>query len=215
ASPTWRVPLRPRVARGGQREIVTGIAGPATLAGGWTGPQTPGRIAGRKPENRTPAAQRQASLPGKFAPGAAPMRPPATPLFRLLGTALALALLGGGSRAQAARLPDGFSETPVASGITGATAMAIAPDGRGFVCEQTGALRVVKDDVLLPRPFVTVTVDSSWERGLIGVALDPDFPKRPFVYVNYVAPAPYPHHRISRFTAEGDVAVAGSEVVLF
>jgi glucose/arabinose dehydrogenase len=58
-------------------------------------------------------------------------------------------------------------------------------------------------------------VDSFWERGLIGVALDPDFPKRPYVYLCYVAAEPYPHHRVSRWTARGDVAEPGSECVLF
>src|SRR5262249_24078358 len=111
-------------------------------------------------------------------------------------------------------LPDGFSWQTVVSGITGATAMAVAPDGRVFVCEQTGALRVVKDGALLPRPFVTLPVDSFWERGLIGVALDPDFTRNHHVYLCYVAARPSPHHRISRFTARGDVAVPGSEVVL-
>src|SRR5262249_12069479 len=99
----------------------------------------------------------------------------------------------------AAELPDGFSEKIVATGITGATAMAVSPDGRVFVCEQTGALRVVKNDQLLVDPFVTVEVDSSWERGLIGVSLDPDFPAKPYVYLCYVSPTPYPHHRVSRF----------------
>jgi uncharacterized repeat protein (TIGR03806 family) len=113
-----------------------------------------------------------------------------------------------------AELPEGFSEKVVATGLTGATAMAVAADGRVFVCEQTGALRVVKDDRLLNEPFVSVVVDSSWERGLIGVTLDPDFPKRPYVYLCYVAPKPYPHHRVSRFTAKGDVATADSELVL-
>jgi uncharacterized repeat protein (TIGR03806 family) len=83
-----------------------------------------------------------------------------------------------------------------------------------FVCEQTGTLRVVKDDKLLPEPFVTLPVDSFWERGLIGVCLDPDFPRRPFVYICYVAAKPYPHHVVSRFTAKGEVAEPGSEVVL-
>jgi uncharacterized repeat protein (TIGR03806 family) len=115
----------------------------------------------------------------------------------------------------AMELPPGFAETVVATGLTGATGLAVAPDGRVFVCEQTGALRVVKDDRLLPTPFVTVPVDSFWERGLIGVTLDPDFPKNGLVYVCYVTPHPYPHHRISRFTARGDVAVPGSEVILF
>jgi glucose/arabinose dehydrogenase len=111
-------------------------------------------------------------------------------------------------------LPDGFSDSLVATGLTGATALAVAPDGRVFVCEQVGALRVVKDDRLLPTPFLTVAVDSYWERGLIGVTLDPDFPRRPYVYVCYVAAKPYTHHRVSRFTAAGDVAEPGSEVVL-
>src|SRR5262245_14092490 len=83
-------------------------------------------------------------------------------------------------------LPDDFADTTVAAGLTGATALAVAPDGRVFICEQTGTLRVVKDDKLLPEPFVTLAVDSFWERGLIGVCLDPDFPRRPFVYVCHV-----------------------------
>jgi uncharacterized repeat protein (TIGR03806 family) len=115
---------------------------------------------------------------------------------------------------EGADLPAGFADTVLATGITGATAMEIAPDGRIFVCEQTGALRVVKDDKMLPKPFVTVPVDSYWERGLIGVALDPDFPKNHYLYLCYVTAKPYPHHRVSRFTARGDTAVPGSEVVL-
>src|SRR5262249_41027017 len=58
-------------------------------------------------------------------------------------------------------------------------------------------------------------VDSEWERGLIGVTLDPDFPRNGFVYVCYVAAEPYPHHRVSRFTARGDFAAPGSERILF
>jgi uncharacterized repeat protein (TIGR03806 family) len=113
-----------------------------------------------------------------------------------------------------ADLPEGFSHKVVATGITGATAMTIAPDGRIFVCEQTGALRVIQDDKLLEEPFVRLKVDSSWERGLIGVTLDPDFPRKPYVYLCYVAPEPYPHHRVSRFTAQGNLAAPDSEVIL-
>jgi putative heme-binding domain-containing protein len=112
------------------------------------------------------------------------------------------------------QLPAGFEWSKVVGGLTAATAMAVAPDGRVFVCEQTGALRVIKDGQLRPEPFLSLAVDSFWERGLIGVALDPSFEKNGFVYVTYVASQPYPHHHVSRFTARGDVAVAGSEVVL-
>ena len=53
--------------------------------------------------------------------------------------------------------------------------MQFAPDGRLFVCEQGANLRVIKNGVLLPTPFVSLTVDSSGERGLLGMAFDPDF----------------------------------------
>ena len=48
----------------------------------------------------------------------------------------------------------------VASGIASPTTMAIAPDGRIFVCSQSGVLRVIKNGVLLATPFVTLSVDS-------------------------------------------------------
>ncbi len=111
-------------------------------------------------------------------------------------------------------LPSGFSSDRIVTGITGATALAIAPDGRIFICEQTGALRVVKDGTILREPFVTLEVDHTWERGLIGIALDPRFSETGYVYVCYVTPRPFVHHRVSRFTAKGDVAALGSEFVL-
>src|SRR6185436_13962737 len=117
--------------------------------------------------------------------------------------------------AHAATLPSGFTEGLFASGLNSPTAMQFAPDGRLFVCEQGGALRVIKDGSLLPAPFVTLNVDSNGERGLLGVAFDPSFATNNFVYVYYTAKTPSVHNRISRFTANGDVAVTGSEFVLF
>ena len=92
--------------------------------------------------------------------------------------------------------------------------MAFAPDGRIFVCLQGGQLRVVKDGVLLAQPFLTVNVNASGERGLLGVAFDPNFAVNQYVYVYYTATTPTIHNRISRFTANGDTAVAGSETIL-
>jgi putative heme-binding domain-containing protein len=112
------------------------------------------------------------------------------------------------------KVPAGFRVEKAAAGLTGATALAVAPDGRVFVCEQTGALRVIKHGGILPEPFVTLRVDSYWERGVIGVALDPGFATNGYVYLTWVVREPYPHHRISRFTAGGDVATPGSELVL-
>ena len=74
---------------------------------------------------------------------------------------------------------------------------------------------MIKNGALLSTPFVTITVDSVGERGLLGLAFDPNFASNQFVYVYYTATTPAIHNRISRFTANGDVAVAGSEVVIF
>jgi glucose/arabinose dehydrogenase len=115
--------------------------------------------------------------------------------------------------ANGAIVPAGFTDSLVASGLTNPTAMALAPDGRIFVCEQGGKLRVIKNGMLLSTPFLTVTVDSNGERGLLGVAFDPNFVSNQLVYVYYTAPTPA-HNRVSRFIANGDVAVAGSEVIL-
>jgi putative heme-binding domain-containing protein len=115
----------------------------------------------------------------------------------------------------AVTLPPGFVSQSIAGGLTGCTAMDVASDGRIFICEQKGALRVVKEGRLLPEPFIRLKVASTWERGLIGVTLDPAFPRLPHVYICYVAETPWPHHIISRLTAAGDQAVPGSEVVLF
>jgi glucose/arabinose dehydrogenase len=115
--------------------------------------------------------------------------------------------------ARAATLPAGFTETFLTSTLASPTAMALAGDGRIFVCEQDGKLRVIKNSSLLATPFLTVNVDSSGERGLLGVALDPNFTQNQYVYIYYTVPSPA-HNRLSRFTANGDVAVPGSEVIL-
>ena len=133
---------------------------------------------------------------------------------RLICVAICLLFSGGLLAATAATLPTGFVETQIASGLSSPTAMDFAPDGRIFVCLQGGNLRVVKNGALLPTPFLTLTVDSSGERGLLGVAFDPSFATNNFVYVYYTVPGSPAHNRVSRFTANGDVAVAGSEVVL-
>jgi glucose/arabinose dehydrogenase len=115
-----------------------------------------------------------------------------------------------------ASLPSGFAETQI-TGVSNPTAMAVHPDGRVFVCQQSGALRVIKNGALLGTPFTTVSTTSSGERGLLGVAFDPSYATNHFIYVYYTATTPATHNRISRFTANvanEDVAVAGSEVVL-
>ncbi len=132
-----------------------------------------------------------------------------------LALVLPIALLAlAPPNANGASVPAGFAETVVASGLANPTAMEFSPDGRLFVAQQGGSLRVVKNGSLLATPFLTVPVNASGERGLLGVTFHPNFATNQFVYVYYTATTPNVHNRISRFTANGDVAVPGSEVVI-
>ena len=115
---------------------------------------------------------------------------------------------------QAAVVPSGFVDSTYVEVPSDATAMQFAPDGRLFVCQQSGKLRVVQNGSLLATPFLTVTVDPTGERGLLGVAFDPDFATNNFVYVHYTATTSTIRNRVSRFTANGNVAVPGCEVML-
>lgn len=92
--------------------------------------------------------------------------------------------------------------------------MEIAPDGRIFVCQQGGSLRVIKNGALLSTPFLTLSVDANGERGLLGIAFDPNFATNNFLYVYYTVATSPRRNRVSRFTANGDVAVPGSETVI-
>jgi glucose/arabinose dehydrogenase len=111
-------------------------------------------------------------------------------------------------------LPAGFTESLLTGGLSSPTAMELAPDGRLFVAQQGGQLRVIKNGSLLATPFVSLNVDSQGERGLLGVTFDPNFATNPFVYVYYTTATAPIHNRVSRFTANGDVAVSGSEQII-
>jgi glucose/arabinose dehydrogenase len=113
----------------------------------------------------------------------------------------------------ATKVPTGFTDSLVAK-VNNPTSMAMAPDGRIFVAQKGGKLRVIKNGQLLSKPFLTLTTDTQFFRGLLGVAFDPNFSTNHYVYVFYTATSPNLHNRVSRFTANGDVAVARSEKVL-
>ncbi len=124
---------------------------------------------------------------------------------------IALFIFSAHSKAQT--FPTGFSQVQI-PGIYYPTSMAFAPDGRIFVTEKAGHLRIVKNGLVLSTPFATVTVDQLNERGLSSVCLDPNFNSNHYVYVYYTSTSGSIHNRLSRFTASGDVAVPGSEQIL-
>jgi glucose/arabinose dehydrogenase/PKD repeat protein len=105
-------------------------------------------------------------------------------------TALAssVAVVGTTEPAAAASLPPGFQEEIVFSGLTQPTAVRFSPDGRVFVAEKSGVIKVF-DNLTDPTPTVfadlRTQVHNFWDRGLLGLALPPNFPTNPWVYVLY------------------------------
>ena len=74
--------------------------------------------------------------------------------------------------------------------ITMLTSMVFAPDGRLFFTEKnSGAIRIMTADRdVLDKPFATVEdLYASWEQGMLGLAIDPEFYNNHYVYVYYTA----------------------------
>jgi glucose/arabinose dehydrogenase len=111
-----------------------------------------------------------------------------------------------------AQLPSGFIRERIATELN-PTSMVLAPDGRIFITEKNGVIRIIRDDQLLNDPFLTLEVDDSNERGLGHMVLHPDFEHNGYYYVFYTVPGEH-HNRISRFRAIGDFTVPGSEQII-
>src|SRR5687767_8979724 len=77
----------------------------------------------------------------------------------------------------------------IAAGLEVPWAVAQAPDGRLFVTERPGRVRIVRlgGAGLQPQPWANVPARANpdAERGLLGIALDPDFARNGFVYLYY------------------------------
>ncbi|BCU76238.1 PQQ-dependent sugar dehydrogenase [Luteolibacter sp. LG18] len=123
---------------------------------------------------------------------------------------------------RAANLPAGFAETRVATGLN-PTTMTFAPDGRLFLCEKHGLLRVIEGDKLADKPLLDLTakVDSWNERGLLSVCFDPEFARNGWIYVYYThnrkpddASHQSSNNRVSRFTIKGGAIDPASETVI-
>ena len=146
----------------------------------------------------------------------------------------------GQTTALAAALPTGFQDQAVLSGLVHPSVIQFSPDGRIFVAEKRGTIKVF--DSLTDTTPVTFTdlqgnVDDYWDRGLLGMALAPNFPTNPYVYVLYTYDAaigataprwndgcPTPpgpttdgcvvSGRLSRFQASGDVSTGPEQVLI-
>src|SRR5512133_1604557 len=117
------------------------------------------------------------------------MRPGRGAMGAALVTAALLLVLGSNpSAGVAGTLPANFQESTVFSGLTNPTVVRFAADGRVFVAEKSGLIKVFDNlSDTTPTVFADLNVNTYnfWDRGLLGMALDPSFPTRPYIYVLY------------------------------
>ena len=99
--------------------------------------------------------------------------------------AMALAITGA---AGAISLPPGFHATAISPVLNKPVAMAFAPDGRLFIAEQAGIVKVI-DHNQVTSTFINLKgeVGFGGDRGLLGIALDPNFMSTHYVYLLYTA----------------------------
>ncbi|HEX3134167.1 MAG TPA: PQQ-dependent sugar dehydrogenase [Planctomycetota bacterium] len=129
-----------------------------------------------------------------------------------LGLLLLTVVIGAAS---AASIPAGFAETQIATGLD-PTTMVFAPDGRLFLCEKPGRVRVVKNGALLGTPVVdfSAMVDNYNERGLQNVCIDPSFSTTGWIYVYYCRKeGTRRFNRVARYTLSGDLANGGETAI--
>ncbi len=133
-----------------------------------------------------------------------------------------IALLACISPATAATLPANFEERTVVSGLTAPTAVAWAPDGRMFVAQKGGKVRVVTAaGNLVSAPVIDISsrVHTSGDRGLLGIAVDSSFGSNGYLYLLYTYDADSSHaagpksSRLTRVTVSA-ANVASAETVL-
>src|SRR4051794_6062875 len=151
-------------ARGGRRAIA--VAG-ALVAAMLLGSVPPARVDARTPATRQKLVTKPGHVLGK------------TPV--------------AGATVAASTLPAGFQDQIAFSGLTHPTMIQFASDGRVFVAEKSGLIKVF-DGLTDTTPTIfadlRTKVDDFWDRGLLSFTLPPDFPANPYVYVLYTYDAP-------------------------
>ncbi|MFB3081370.1 MAG: sorbosone dehydrogenase family protein, partial [Nitrosomonadaceae bacterium] len=103
-------------------------------------------------------------------------------------------------------VPQDFSLLTINSGLDGdATGFALLPDNRIFVVHQfRGQVKLIVNGVLNSEELLTVPdLQTSSEKGLLGIAVDPDFPNQPYIYLFHSHNSST--NRVSRFTIEGEL----------
>ncbi|HVP05113.1 MAG TPA: S8 family serine peptidase [Dehalococcoidia bacterium] len=124
--------------------------------------------------------------------------------------------------AQAIPPVPGFEEDVVATGLDNPTTFDYAPDGRIFIAEKTGVVKVYKNGALLPTPLIDIhtQVNDYWDHGLLGLAVDPNFASNGYLYLLFTYENDagdyygFKTGRLIRVTVVGDTASIATAVTL-
>lgn len=135
----------------------------------------------------------------------------------LVSSLVTITSRGSAVRAQSAftstSVPAGFTKSLLASGLSNPTVLAFAPNGDIYIGQQGGAILIYRNGAVLPTPVVTVPTDGTGEKGLLGLALDPQFATNGYMYVSYTTLDE--HAQLSRLTVVNGAASMSSEVVYY
>jgi glucose/arabinose dehydrogenase/regulation of enolase protein 1 (concanavalin A-like superfamily) len=105
----------------------------------------------------------------------------------------------------------GFTKTQLAHGLKDPTVFAFAPNGDIYLGEQSGVILIYRNGAVLPTPVVSLNTDSTGEKGLLGLAFDPNFATNGYMYISYTTLDE--HAQLSRLTVQNGTASLATEKV--
>ncbi len=129
---------------------------------------------------------------------------------RALVAALFATVLGAGAVRAQTQLPTGFVDQLIVQNLQEPVGMAFLPDERLLVLERGGNVRLVTEGKLgAVDPMLSLPDnDPSGDRGASGIAIDPRWPGKPYVYLYYSSTDG--HCKLERYTAGGDLDLSSS-----
>ncbi|TPG29729.1 PQQ-dependent sugar dehydrogenase [Mycolicibacterium hodleri] len=166
-----------------------------------------GRRAARQAANDSPTAAARPTRPVQTVTIRTAVADPAsTPAVSSLGSS------GAKTTETPTATATAVDRTVVASGLDGPVDFQFLPDGRIVVAEKGGKIKIVEDGTVSRRPLVRLPVLTQGERGINGIAVDPDFATNGYLYVAYTTRTA--RDRLTRLTVVGDRVKFGSPKVL-